>query len=248
MLVNSIAPARLGDLLRAYLMGEQQRHSKAYVLGTVVVEKLLDTFFLLVSVALLLPQMVFPDWAAEPSLITAVILAGLILAGGLVLWKRAPVLRWLERLGGVLPVRMRAWALRQTAHLADSLECLRGPRRLALILAGSAVVWGLGVLTNLLVFWAMRLNVSAWAAVFLLVVLQVGVAVPSSPGRIGVFHYLTLLALSVFGVAQETALGVGLLLHLAVYVPVFAFGVWGIWSEKLTWGGLLRLAGREARP
>ena len=43
-----------------------------------------------------------------------------------------------------------------------------------------------------------------------LVVLQVGITLPSVPGRIGVFEYLCILSLAVFGVAQQ---GVGAFIH-----------------------------------
>jgi hypothetical protein len=59
------------------------------------------------------------------------------------------------------------------------------------------------------------------AALFLLIVLQIGVAVPSSPGRIGVFHYLCVQALAVFGIGGANALSYAFILHLiAVILPV----------------------------
>ena len=62
----------------------------------------------------------------------------------------------------------------------------------------------------------MGLRLSIWASVLLLVVLQAGLSVPSSPGRIGVFHYLTLVTLMFFAVDRETALSSGVILHLVV--------------------------------
>jgi uncharacterized protein (TIRG00374 family) len=242
--LNSIAPARLGDLLRSYLMGEEEKHSKVFVLGTIVVEKVFDMFFLVVSMVILLPKVVFPNWVSEPSELTAILLAGLILVCGLILWKRDRFLGLLEQVSIVFPGRIRGWMLRQLKNLVDSLECVRNPRQLAGILAWSFLIWLLGFGTNLLVFWAMGLTVTSLAAIFLLVVLQVGVAVPSSPGRIGVFHYLTVLALSLFSVPKEAALGIGIILHLVVYVPLFLLGAYFIWSEKLTWGNIMRIVTR----
>jgi uncharacterized protein (TIRG00374 family) len=242
--VNSIAPARLGDILRAYLMGEEESHSKVFVLGTIVVEKIFDMFFLVVSMVVLLPRVVFPYWVSEPSEITAILLVVFILVCVLILWKRNEFERFLERISKIFPGKVRAWILRQLKNLTESLECVRNPRQLAVILAWSALVWILGFGTNLLVFWAINLSVSAYAGVFLLVVLQVGVAVPSSPGRIGVFHYLTILALSVFAIPKEAALSCGIILHLVVFLPLFLLGAYFIWSEKLTWGKILKISAR----
>jgi hypothetical protein len=68
-----------------------------------------------------------------------------------------------------------------------------------------------------------------------LVVLQVGTAVPSSPGRIGVFQYLVILALSIFAVDKNVALGYSIVLYLVVYVPVVLIGSYCFWREKVTW-------------
>ena len=48
---------------------------------------------------------------------------------------------------------------------------------------------------------------------------------PSSPGSIGVFHYLSVLTLGLFGVEHELALGYGVLLHLVTYLPPSLLGL-----------------------
>jgi glycosyltransferase 2 family protein len=99
-------------------------------------------------------------------------------------------------------------------------------------------------LTNWLVWKAMG---QAWplpAALLLLVVLQAGVAVPSSPGRIGVFQYLTILTLSLFAVAKAVALSYSVLLHLTTYAPMLGLGAYYLWREKTTWQKLEEAARR----
>ena len=43
---NNVLPLRLGELMRAYLIGREWHLSKNYVFGTVVLERLLDTLTL----------------------------------------------------------------------------------------------------------------------------------------------------------------------------------------------------------
>ena len=62
------------------------------------------------------------------------------------------------------------------------------------------------------------------AALIVLVALQVGTAVPSSPGRIGVFEYICVLSLAPFGVEREMALAYGLVLHAVAYGPPLVVG------------------------
>jgi len=61
-------------------------------------------------------------------------------------------------------------------------------------------------------------------------VLQVGIAPPSLPGKLGVFHYLTVLALSFFGVARSAALTYALVLYaVALLSKVLVGGAWLAW-------------------
>jgi hypothetical protein len=56
-------------------------------------------------------------------------------------------------------------------------------------------------------------------------VLQAGISMPSVPGRIGLFEYLCVLTLSLFGVSQEEALSYGIVLHALVFLPTILLGV-----------------------
>jgi hypothetical protein len=67
----------------------------------------------------------------------------------------------------------------------------------------------------------------------LLAVLQLGVAVPSVPGRFGVFEGLCLLTLAVFGVEANLALAYGVMLHGVVLLPPLVLGSW--WLVRLNW-------------
>ncbi|OGO76276.1 MAG: hypothetical protein A3K41_06920 [Chloroflexi bacterium RIFOXYD12_FULL_57_15] len=123
-----------------------------------------------------------------------------------------------------------------------SLDVTRRPRLLIGLFGWSLIAWMISALTNYLVFLALELALPVWASLLLLVVLQVGIAVPSSPGRIGVFQYLVILTLSIFAVNKDVALGVGIILYLVVYVPMVLIGGYCLWREKVTWQKLIEAA------
>jgi uncharacterized membrane protein YbhN (UPF0104 family) len=82
----------------------------------------------------------------------------------------------------------------------------------------SVAIWGTAVWTNLLTFQALGLQLPWTAAAVLLVVLQAGISVPSVPGRIGLFQYLCILSLGLFGVSQSQSLSYGILLQAIVFI------------------------------
>ncbi|MDP1545341.1 MAG: lysylphosphatidylglycerol synthase transmembrane domain-containing protein [Anaerolineales bacterium] len=251
VMVNAFLPARLGDFTRAYLMGEAEADSKVYVLGTVAVEKVADLLFLLLSVMVLLSHtcpggrcqgMALPEWLIVPARGTALLIAVLLPCFILLTWQRDFFLRMVEWASRFVPSGWREWLLRQTRYGLASLEVVRRPRLLIGLFGWSLIVLILSILTNYLVFMSLELALPVWASLLLLVVLQVGAAVPSSPGRIGVFQYLVILALSIFAVDKNVALGYSIVLYLVIYVPIVLIGGYCLWREKITWQKLAEAA------
>jgi uncharacterized protein (TIRG00374 family) len=234
-MVNIVIPARLGELARAYLVGEIEGESKALALGTIAVEKAIDLFTLLFLLVGILLSMALPRWVQEPGI--GITVAAFILMGALVLSAhyREQLLSVFGRLMVILPELARARLMGQLEAAMGSLEVLRRWDVSLVVIGWSIFSWLLAASTNYVAFLALGLNLSFLAAIFLLVVLQVGVAVPSSPGKIGVFHYLCLLALSVFGVERSLALSYGLLLYFVVFLPPTLLGVFFLGWENLSW-------------
>lgn len=244
LMVNTFFPARLGEVARSYLMGEAEADSKFYVLGTVAVEKVVDLLFLLLSLMVLLPLMALPEWLVGPARGTALIIAILVPCFVLLAWQRDTFLRIVDGTSRFVPSAWREGLVRQARYGLASLDVLRRPRLLIGLLGWSLIIWTVSALTNHLVFLALGLTMPAEASLLLLVVLQVGTAVPSSPGRIGVFQYLVILCLSSFAVDKNVALGYSVVLYLVIYVPLALLGVWGLWHEKITWGRLSEAVAR----
>jgi hypothetical protein len=97
----------------------------------------------------------------------------------------------------------------------------------------SLLIWTLNILVNYTVFLALGLPLSFAAALFLVIVLEVGVAVPSAPGKLGIFHYLCILALGVFGLEKGAALGYAVLLYFVVFGPPSLLGALFLWWESV---------------
>jgi len=221
-LTNALLPVRLGEVAQAYLVGREQETSGAAALGTVAAGKALDVLFLLLCSGLAALTAPLPRWLA-------VSLAGFAAVGTVIFL-----------LAAVLPQRRLVdWAGQWTRgvswkgleRLPDALQrglsglaVLREPHRAAIACTWSAVVWALAAGTNALLFDAFDLRIPLGAAVWLLVLLHVGVAPPSSPGRLGVFHALTLWGLTTFEVEPARGLAYATLLHALVYGPQVVLG------------------------
>jgi uncharacterized protein (TIRG00374 family) len=221
--LNAALPARVGEFARAYLVGEKGRIDKAIVLGGIMVEKALDSLMLLLLLAMVLPVVPLPEWLGRNGLVLSMILllacvtALLVAAGWGAPWL-VRLFKWFpaaDRLG--LPNRMQAWI--------DAFKSVTSGRAVLPLLAWSAGIWLLAGFTNYVTFVAVGMEGSVLAAALLLIALQLGLSVPSAPGRIGVFQYVCILALGVFQIDSSRALSYSIVLHLVVFTPMVLPGI-----------------------
>ena len=230
--VNFLVPGRWGELVRVYLAGEEGGIGKSYTLGTVAAEKLLDVVALALLILSLLPLLAMPDWLGErvtPIVATSV---SLVLAAAILLAGRRIWLRLVDRALGLLPAAGAVrWRARIVAGL-DGLTALRHHRAAVVVVGLTCGVWLAAALTNLSLLLAFHLPASLLIALFLLAVLQAGVAVPSTPGKLGVFQYLCVLALAVFRVPAATAFGFSLVLYLTVVGTTCAWAALALWRRS----------------
>jgi uncharacterized protein (TIRG00374 family) len=232
-MLNIVVPARIGELARIHFLGALANRSRARVLGTVVVEKWLDVLMLLL-LAVLVPLFVtLPTWFRDARL-TLAALAFTFLAAALLLSRyQLTLVRLVAPVSGVLPGPWRARLQRAVAHALSSLDVLRSLRLTLRLQAWSLLILATSVGVNYVVFLAMGMALPFAAALFLLAVLEVGVVVPSAPGKLGFFHYLCSLALGVFGVAKEPAIAYAVVLHLVVFLPPSLLGALFLWREAV---------------
>jgi uncharacterized membrane protein YbhN (UPF0104 family) len=91
-------------------------------------------------------------------------------------------------------------------------------------LVWSIVIFGLSAAANQLLLVAFGLALPLSAGVAILVVLQAGSVPPSLPGRIGIYNYLTVVTLGMYGVDRTVAATYSIALYLIAFVPKLILG------------------------
>jgi uncharacterized protein (TIRG00374 family) len=217
----------LGDVARATLVSSSSGIHHA--VGTILTEVALDLLMLGVVTVFLLGQVSLADWWRVPGQVTVTSAAVAAVLLALILAFRRPLTAGLDRLTDRLDQTLPGRVL---CHISQLMESLNGLtlKTLASAMLCSGLIWVLYAAVNLVLMPAVGIQPSALSSLFVLAVLLVGVAVPSSPGRIGVFHYLCAQALAVFGVDQASALSYAIVLHLITVVLPALLGALLSWS------------------
>ena len=236
--INAVALVRLGEVARAYLVGESEGVSKAHALWTAVVEKALDALILLLflgGISLYVPLP--PSWlqGAGWTLTIAVGIGFVVLALAVIFQRK--VTPWLEGWSATHTWITRLRLLHLLRVIVESLHLIKRPPLFIGLLGWSVVSFLTAAFTNWLTAMALGLQISYAACLLLLVVLQISavVPIPTSPGRVGLFHSLCIFSLAIFGVERDVALSYSLVLHVLVYLPMTIGGPLGMWLAGYDW-------------
>ena len=124
------------------------------------------------------------------------------------------------------------YVIPQVDSLLDGLSALTNARRFFLSLALIAATW----VSWISIYYVMIISVAPaapiWWAMFADSLLALGVAIPSAPAGLGVYEAALVLALTILGIAQPTALAVAIILHFMQFGITSIFGFWGILRER----------------
>lgn len=230
---NIVIPARIGEIARIYLVGRREQVSKARVTATIVVEKVTDLAVFAVAIVLLLLGMSLPQWISRSG-VAFVITSAVLLAAILVLtfWSGA-LLRFVEWVAERMSRRWGTRLVRVAEASLGGLRSLRDWRYALLVWILSVAILVISIATTYIVFLAMRLPLPPVAALLLTIVLRIGVAPPSLPGRLGLFQYLIVVALGMFGINRTVALSYSFVLYAVAVLPVLVAGV--AWLFAFRW-------------
>jgi len=231
-MLNYVLPLRIGDFSRAYVVGGDGS-SKIYIFGTVVVEKVIDFLVLTLLFVLLLFLIPLPAWLDRNSLLFASLVLLVLIVVSLAAYRFGLVRRLLDWFQAIIPQRIHPYLEKVLYQGISALQSLLyAPHRLPLLL-WTIFIWSTALLTNYLTLLAFDLHLPLSASLLILVALLIGITLPSIPGKIGVFEYVCVLALSVYGVDSSLALSYGLVLHAIVLLPIMVSGLVFYWSLTL---------------
>ncbi|HVN86203.1 MAG TPA: lysylphosphatidylglycerol synthase transmembrane domain-containing protein [Candidatus Binatia bacterium] len=234
-MANMVLPLRIGEVVRAVLIGRRQQLPLSGVLATVVLERIFDMFTILLlfglSAAFVPVSPQIRQWGYSLTAL-AVVIGGTV---ALVRWQEQAMLRLARILLRVLPEKPREAIDHFLASFISALDVLDRPSTFLIALAWSLYVWivigiiyGLGVLV-----FDLKVPLTV-CAMTLTAIVAIAVAAPSAPGFIGAFQVGCVLGLAIFGVSESQAIAYSIIAHVTQFVGVVAAGLYSLWRENMS--------------
>lgn len=234
---NNLLPARAGDVIRTVLFGKRTGVGISRTAATLVVERVVDAASLLAIVGFISFVVPLPARLVPAGRIASVGCIGALLVLSWIAFRRKTSSEVLTSSSGIRAV---------IARFVDGLHALRNARSMATVLLFTAAIWFVESIMVFLVLQAARVSAPPLAAVFLLVVLSLGLLIPAGPAAIGSYEFLAVLALSAFAIEKTRALSVAIVLHAMVFCTATTIGLICLWVENISFGALPRAS--DAQP
>jgi glycosyltransferase 2 family protein len=219
LFANLVFPLRPGELLRSYLLSDSEEISFGRVLGSVGVERLIDLVIAVAALAVVSLTVDLPrrlKRLADTLGILTLVLLAIIVA----------MILYLETKLGETPTPGMG-SRRVPSKMMTALTALHA--------MGTAPSFYSAVVVSLLLpscqilgLWAMMrsygLDLPFFAAVVVLLVINLGVSLPNAPANVGSYQFFCVLGLSVFQIEKTTATGFSIFAFLALTLPFVFLG------------------------
>lgn len=251
---NNVLPAHLGEVVRAMVLGREEKVSASATLATIVLERVYDGLAVLLMLLLVMLALDLPAEAEHGGITLAGLRAGgwiglVVFLGALLalqafrIW-RGPSLKLLAILLRPLPERISQKALQLAEAFAEGLAVSRASD-LAWVALYSILVWVAYSLWAWSLVLAFGLPLGYWSGVLVEVVVALSLVIPAAPGFVGTFHVAASAALLFLGVDPAMAAGYAMMLWLAHFVFTSAVGFYYYWRLGLGWR---ELTGGKQKP
>lgn len=224
-LAIALIPARLGELARPYLIAQKSSIPMSSAIATVVCERFLDAIVVLTILTVTLALTPLPSWITISG---RIVIGGALVIGIAIVClgiKRDAVTNHVISLIDRLPHKWRQKTQHMVHHFLAGFRIVTDGRRLLLAGLLSVVFWFLDISTIYLLLLAFHIALPPVAPVIIMLVLLVGIMIPTAPGFIGNWHFACVVGLAIFQIPKAEALSFAIVYHFVSLAVLVFLGI-----------------------
>jgi len=262
-MANNILPARVGEVLRPFILYKKEKVKFSTSVATVIVERIFDMLGLIiftVAVIALLPHpthhnTAIPLSANEAHTIRESIIPSLkkwtevfaavgvltIVSLFLIVIKPDFFKKVLSKICFFLPHKLKDKAFGFYDSFVHGLKILENKTQTIWMMVLSLVIWVLGGAEIYLLGFSFHMHLPFMGACLVAICLALAVALPQAPGYIGVFHIAILKSLDIFGIQTTAAQSYAIVLWAISILPSTLMGFFFLWREGIAFREVVKL-------
>ena len=263
-MANNILPARVGEVLRPFILTKKEDIKFSTSFATVIVERIFDMLGLIIFTVVVIALLPHPSSSHHtlthvstsqvsainesiiPSLkkwteVFATVGAFTVIALFLVVIKPDFFKKIVSRCCFFLPHKLKDKVLGLYESFVHGLKILEDKVQTVWIFVLSLFIWVLGGAEIYLLGFSFHMHLPFVGACLVAVCLALAVALPQAPGYIGVFHIAVLKSLHIFGIETTAAQSYAIVLWAISILPSTILGFLFLWREGIAFREVVKL-------
>ena len=222
LFINNVLPARIGEVARGYALSKRIGVPFTYAVSTVFIDRVFDLLGLLLITFIFFPGQALPAFVSKALYVLVVIFLICVLMLFAISQERVAqtITSYLHR----HPKPLFKKLAKRISEIHENLRRIRTPGRLSLFVVLTVANWFSMAMALYFSLKTFGVSLPFVYVPFVCAILQMGLAVPSSPGYIGVYEFLLVTLLGIFGVPKYEAFAVAIFFHATWYIPYNVLG------------------------
>ncbi len=245
-MANNIFPARIGEFVRANILGNDEKVSKSSVFATIVIERLFDGMTILL---ILLVTFFTVDLTSRLSYDVAqnlkkVAYGAFLLYIGVIAFiyllhsKYELAQKIISTVLKPFPETFLNFVQKIVVSFKAGLKIEKDPKNIAIIVFYSLLHWIFCAFPIYIILKGFGYTLPLEAAYVILIMKAFAVMVPAAPGYIGTLNVAVIYALTFYGVPKNEGVSVSLIIYLVDFLPPVMLGFILLWRKNLSIKGI----------
>jgi hypothetical protein len=240
---NNFLPARLGDIIKSYLLAKKRNYSKTQVLTSAIIERIFDLLGLSFLFIIAVLRYEIPENILRGGYLFIGVL--IILTSTLLLMLNKSEyldskLNNLNKYNVINTIRQKIQSV--FFYIRNYLNV----KDLAYLILTTSIIWFLYVFAGFIIIERLNGSLSWDASMLSLIFLGVSFILPSTPGNIGVHQFACVLAFGILGMDKTQAVAFSFYYQIPVIVISVVLGFISIYYEGFSLKSISR-ASKEAK-
>ena len=223
---NSVLPFRLGELLRGYSLSKECPLKVSSIMGTIILDRILDFAGLLIFSALFLFIYPMEQWFKTGFIIITFILIIAFSIMYLLSQKMQVLEKYInELMSESKPLLKKIFTI--LINIVIGFSQLGKSRNKGIISFYTVYLWIIYFACVYLIVIAVGIELNWHQVGLLLIATTLSISVPAAPGYVGTYHAVVIyMMVSVFGMDLSISQSLAIILHAVGFIPFVIVGAW----------------------
>ena len=221
--INSYLPARAGDFWRAFHIGKKLEESKMKILGSIILERLIDG----ISVLLILVFAVL-TYFKHPWVLNITYIASALFLGSLVvfflIFKFNKTGWFFNKLSNFPALSKFEPVFTKISDILnrfmEGFQALNKPHCLFMAFATSCLAWGIECVITYVLILGFGQHYGFSIGLFIISFIALSTIIPSSSVFVGPYQYAYILALGIYHIEKSNALGIAFIHQITIMLTI----------------------------